>query len=181
MPLQYFDLTPETRRLMAAELDLDIAAPEDDRPYLSSFLSDAGKQRWVPELRLAIDSGDDRSLANAIAGGGFLNSHYIQNRKTGPVQAKIPITAPETLAEGEFNRYYIRAICVQAAARGEEILVYRARYSSSPRAESIRLEGKTLDPQSVLADLRANPGVDSALGLPPGPNSGLSARLIASD
>lgn len=181
MSLQYFDLTPETRGLMAAELDLDIASPEDDRPYLSSFLSDTGKQRWVPELRRAIDSGDDRSLASAITGGRFLNSHYIQNRKTGPVQAKVPVTAPETLAEGEFNRYYIRAICAQAAAHGEEILVYRARYSANPRAESIRLEGATLDPQSVLADLRANPGVDSALGLPPGPNSGLSARLVASD
>src|SRR6266851_5569734 len=33
------------------------------------------------------------------------------------------------------------------------------------------------DPKALLTDLRSNPGVDTALGLPPGPNSGLSARL----
>ena len=25
---------------------------------------------------------------------------------------KVPVTAPQTLAEGEFNRFYIRGVCL---------------------------------------------------------------------
>ncbi len=82
------------------------------------------------------------------------------------------------LAEGEFNRFYIRAVCARAVADGiSGVVVYRAKSVEHARSESERKIGQTVDPSAVLNDLRAHPGVDTALGLPPGPNSGLSIAL----
>lgn len=59
-----------------------------------------------------------------------------------------------------------------------EIEVYRAKEVATPRSESIALIGRRLSVSALLGDLRVSVGVDTALGLPPGPNSGLSGRLI---
>ena len=61
---------------------------------------------------------------------------------------------------------------------GNKIQIYRARESSNPRQESIKLIGIEVNPEKLLADLRTNIGVDTVLGLPAGPNSGLSGKLI---
>jgi hypothetical protein len=82
------------------------------------------------------------------------------------------------LAEGEFNRFYIRALCMSAMEDGvTELVVYRAKAVQSARSESERKIGQAVSPGALLNDLRARPGVDTALGLPAGPNSGLSVRL----
>jgi hypothetical protein len=40
----------------------------------------------------------------------------------------VPVTAADTLAEGEFNRFYLRGLCRRAsAANMAEIEVYRAK------------------------------------------------------
>ena len=88
------------------------------------------------------------------------------------------MTAADTLAEGEFNRFYLRALCRRAVEDGvPNLTVYRAKAVRVPRAESQALVGKAIGAQALLQDLRAHPGTDTALGLPPGPNSGLSAKL----
>ena len=56
-------------------------------------------------------------------------------------------------------------------------MVYRAKEVVNPRAESVALIGKSLLAKQLLDDLRSNIGTDAALGLPPGPNSGLSVKL----
>jgi hypothetical protein len=82
------------------------------------------------------------------------------------------------LAEGEFNRYYCRGLCQRALEVGiEEVEVYRAKAVTTPRPESQRLIGRRLSARSLLNDLRTSQGVEPALGVPPGPNSGLSVRL----
>ena len=93
---------------------------------------------------------------------------------------KVPVNAADTLAEGEFNRFYLRGLCRRALENGEkELVIYRAKPVSQPRRESERKLGTTVDAEALLRDLREHLGVDSALGLPPGPNSGLSAKLPA--
>ncbi|MDP9470553.1 MAG: hypothetical protein M3Q71_07785 [Chloroflexota bacterium] len=62
----------------------------------------------------------------------------------------------------------------------QSVEVYRAKQVTSPRLESQRMLGKLVDPEELLNDLRAHPGTDTALGLPSGPNSGLSIRLPSS-
>jgi hypothetical protein len=93
---------------------------------------------------------------------------------------KVPYTAAQTLSEGEFNRYYIRALCLRALKEERELEVYRAKEVSDPRPESQRMIGLILDTkraETLLNDLRINVGVDTALGLPNGPNSGLSVKI----
>jgi hypothetical protein len=75
--------------------------------------------------------------------------------------AKVPITAPETLAEGEFNRFYARGLCLRAMAQGiESLVVYRAKDVVNPRPESVALIGKSLPAKQLLDDLRAGFCVD---------------------
>jgi hypothetical protein len=83
------------------------------------------------------------------------------------------------MAEGEFGRFYLRALCLRALADGtNHLVIYRAKAVMNPRPDSQAKIDTTIDAATLLADLRAHSGVDTALGLPPGPNSGLSARLL---
>lgn len=176
MSLNLANLDEQTRRYMRAELKEDVARGQ---LYVSQRLSPTGEADWPALLEAAIDAGDDASLARELQTGGRLNAY--ETRRTpsgGTTTAKVPATAAETLAEGEFNRYYIRGLCRRALEEGLGMVeVYRAKQVSRPRPESERLIGQQVDPQALLDDLRTNIGTDTALGLPAGPNSGLSVRL----
>jgi hypothetical protein len=88
------------------------------------------------------------------------------------------VNAHEMLAEGEFNRFYIRALCLRAIEDGvSEVIVYRAKDVEHARSESQQKIGSRVAAELLLRDLRTHVGVDTALGLPPGPNSGLSVHL----
>lgn len=92
---------------------------------------------------------------------------------------KVPVTAPDTLAEGEFNRFYSRGVCVDVlAANGSTVEVYRGKAVTNPRARSQALIGRVLPAAALLGDLRTSIGVETAMGLPPGPNSGLTVRRV---
>lgn len=106
----------------------------------------------------------------------------IRKRKPsgGHTISKVPHTAPITLAEAEFSRFYVRGLCQPAiAAGGQAIEIYRARDSVAPRPESEAMIGRHLDTDKLLVDLREHVGLDTALDLPPGPNSELSGTLTA--
>jgi len=161
---------------MLAELELDVA---EEKLYLSKYLSLTGRAAYPLLLGEAIEDGDDDSLAAALrAAGVFVDTYEKRKPKGGYTTATVPHTAPETLAEGEFNRFYLRGVCRRLIAAGSgSVEVYRARASAVPRAESEAMIGTLLDPQTLLGDLRDNTFVDNALHLPPGPNSGLSGRM----
>lgn len=117
-----------------------------------------------------------------IRSEGLLASHSTRQGKNGPIQVKVPITAAETLSEGEFNRFYIRGLCARAIEDGvDAVIVYRARVSTRPRPESEARIGTPLSPAAVLQDLRQRIGTDTALAVPGGVNSGLSVRLPLAD
>jgi hypothetical protein len=88
-------------------------------------------------------------------------------------------TAADQIAEGDFNRYYIRGLCVRAIERGvAQVEVYRAKAVHEPRPESEALIGKRFAPAELLTDLRTHMGdLHSVLGVPGGPNSGISVRV----
>jgi hypothetical protein len=101
-----------------------------------------------------------------------------RQRAGGFALVKVPYNAARTIAEEEFNRFYMRAVCRLALEEGvHDVEVYRARASRHPRPESEELIGKRLNAQALLDDLRERTGTDTLLRVPPGPNSGLSVRL----
>jgi len=183
MSLTYNNLDTLTRQLMVEELNLDISL---NKLYQGKRLTPYGLQDWPLALRTAFEAGSDLTLEVWLSQPGRLETTE-QYTRNGITRSKaVPVTAARTFAEGEFNRFYIRGVCRQAmnlknaGVGAGMVTVYRARYSENPRPESIALDGTQIDANSLLLDLRENASVDginTALGLPPGPNSGMSVRL----
>lgn len=174
MPLYYENLDDRTRRFMREEVGLDVS---EGVLYLSSRLNPSGQQDFERLLVEAVSEHDDEWLAEQLRYGDYLNSTLQRQTKKGVTTQKMPSNAPDTLAEGEFNRFYIRGVCRVALEDGiEEIEVYRGRASSRPRPESEAMIGERLPAYILLEDLRLSPGAKPALGFP-GPNSGLTVRL----
>ena len=174
MKFDFKNLDEETRKLMLNEVNRDIA---NKQLYLSKRFNGTGEKLYPQILSKAFTSGDEQSFAADLKGNNCFKTHEDRKTKTGVTQAKIPETAHTTLAESEFNRFYIRALCLRAMEAKQQLTVYRARQSDNPRPESEMMIGSNVDPSRLLNDLRSSIGVDTALGLPPGPNSGLTVRL----
>src|SRR4051794_8738876 len=169
------DLDERTRRYMLEEIERDA---NQGTLYISPRLSNTGAANYPVLLREAAQLHEpawlahelnqlnrmQRSEQRRLSGGGFAT-------------VAVPETAAQTLAEGEFNRFYARAICRRAIDDGvEKVVIFRAREVHHPRFESQQLVGKSVDALPLLSDLRQNPGMETALGVA-GANSGLSVRL----
>ena len=179
MALQLANLDELTRTLMVEELEIDVA---NGTLYLSTRLNSRGQDEYEQLLRTAFLEGDDESLADEIRSMGLLNATEQRRKPSGGFSTvSVPVSAPETLAEGEFNRFYVRAICrrvINDGVRSGELEIYRAKEVANPRSESQAMIGRRIDATVLLNDLRTHQGVDTSLGLPAGPNSGLSVRFL---
>jgi hypothetical protein len=170
MPFNFHDLTIETRTKMVGEIDLAIS---QGNLYLSGRVSGDGRAQWGGLIREAAKNGTEETLRDAILGLGLLNEDDKPSVTSKSGVKKMPTDAAAVLAEGEFNRFYIRGICLMATERGEaEVEVYRAKAVGSSRPESDAMIGQRLSASDFLAELRTKFG-----GFPP-PNSGLSVRRI---
>ena len=174
MEFNFENLDEYTRSVMISEVKTDI---DRNAIYYSKRFTKYGRIKYLALLLDAVKSGDEQTLAKSIK----FNYCFIETEKragkNGIIQANIPKNANQVFAESEFNRFYIRALAKIAISTNQELMVYRAKQSKTPREESERLIGRMIDPVNLLYDLRNNIGVDTALGLPAGPNSGLSVRL----
>jgi len=175
MGLNYLSLDKTTRQLMKDEFDYDLAA---NSCFLSRRFNQFGNTYYVEAISHHILEGNDDTLAEDLKSKDCFKTHEERNTVNGTSIAKIPINASQLFSEGEFNRFYIRALCLRALEEAKNIEVYRARASTNPRPESELLIGQRFDPRILLNDLRDNKGIDTSLGLPNGPNSGLSLKLV---
>ncbi len=176
MGLNFVNLDEITRRYMIEELESDII---NSKLYISTRLSPIGRQDYNSLLREAIKSYNDAWLASQLGENGRLNKSEERRKPSGGTSiVKVPVNAADMLGEGEFNRFYARGLCLKAIADGTgKVIVYRAKDVRNPRTESEKMIGKEIDAEALLNDLRSSIGVEPSLGLPPGPNSGLSVRL----
>jgi len=170
------NLDMRTRGAMDQELDHDIS---EGTLYISPRLNTQGQALWGDLLRQTIQAHDETWHAAQLRDRALLNTHEERRKpKGGTTSAQIPVTAPNTLAEGEFNRFYARGLCARAFADGIECVeVYRGKEVVTPRPESQAMLGRRIPAGTLLNDLRTSRGVEPALGLPPGPNSSLTVRL----
>ncbi len=158
------NLTKVFREKALQELESDY---NDGKIYYSGRLNHNGKENFVDAFRNAISTGDEEEFENSIT--GIMNKTEVVN---GMIK-KVPSNAAQLLAQGEFNRYYIRGLCLWALENGVyELEVYRARESSWRRPESEARIGGKLDTSKLLDDLRTNIGKQPQYL--PEVNSGLS-------
>ncbi|WP_418058902.1 hypothetical protein [Pimelobacter simplex] len=165
----------DVRRHMVVEFESDRAG---GRLYQSRQLTEEGLRGWPALLESALREGDDASLADDVRGSGWLLREAPRRTPSGgTTMAKVPHTAPDTLAMGQVQLYYLRAVCAQAIALGRRVRCVRLRESANPRPESEALVGALFDPEELLADLRARGVHENFLGVPRGANSGLGVEI----
>ncbi|HKY55063.1 MAG TPA: hypothetical protein VJM08_12185 [Anaerolineales bacterium] len=178
MALYLENLDDRTRGLMLDEMEYDIA---NNQLHVSPFLSGQGQRDYANLLRNAIQNGNDETLAQSLREHRrIVRTQPRRQPKAGGYSiAATPENAAEVLAESEFNRYYIRGLARRAMEDGiTELVIYRAKPVRNPRPESEARVETALSPQELLEDLRSHPGDEPpTLGVPSGPNSGLSVRL----
>jgi hypothetical protein len=177
MAIRYESLDAEVRAFMVREVERD---QTQSTVYVSPRLTEPGAQAWPGILREACEQHDDAWLAATLRARGYIRTEEQRRKpKGGFTIVKVPYTAADTLAEGEFNRFYARGLCVAVLqSGGTEVEVYRGKAVENPRPESEAMIGRRMPAQQLLDDLRTSQGVEPALGLPPGPNSGLTIRRL---
>jgi len=169
MAFSFVNLDDKTRSYMIAEFEAD---QKGGRLYMSNRLSDAGKTAYPGLLKTALETHDEHWLTAQI------DPHMVEYEIVQGKSKKVPHTANETLAESEFNRFYIRGVCLRAIAEGIlSVVVYRAKSVTHPRAESEAKVGTSVPTAQLLAEIRSNKWIENSLGIPSNPNSGLSVRL----
>jgi hypothetical protein len=165
----FSNLDSETRDLMLSEIKNDI---NDENLYISERLNEDGQENYESYLIKSVKSGDEETLEELLDINSHFNATYL--RQGNPV--KMPSNASKLLSQSEFNRYYIRAICLKAIKNDIEFVeIYRARESSWTRPESEAKIGNKISAKELLNDLRNSIGTEPKLF--PEINSGLSIKI----
>lgn len=174
MALRFENLDDRTRVLMLDEIAMDAA---EGSIYVSNYLAETGAVNWPGYLRVAAESGNDSTLESTLRNNHCFKQQVERKKpKGGYTLVSVPVTAAQTLAESQFNMYYMRALARRAIEDHQVLTVYRAKAVENPRPESERMIGTKLDPSEVLSVLRETHGVEPSINIPM-PNSGLTARL----
>jgi hypothetical protein len=174
MGIKYANLDATTRGYMLQESQLG-------GHYSSPRLTDVGLTKWVQLLELAIESHNDDWLGNELIRLDYIRDQEPFKTKSGSSWRTInkPHSA-QMLAEGEFNRYYLRGLCLRATNEGQSTLtIYRGKSVTTPRPKSEAKIGTAINVDQLLPMLRSNDfvSIELAFAVPGGPNSGLTARL----
>ena len=176
MALNLKNLDEETRICMLLEFAWD---EFNENTYFSPRLTDEGREKYPELMRTAIEEKDEVWLAAELRNQSLLKTQEPRRKKDGTVSyANVPVTAADTLAEGEFNRFYIRGVCWRVITGDkDEVIIYRAKEVENPRSESEALIGKRVSAKETMINARRIPGSEDAMGIPHGPNSTLSISI----
>ena len=168
-------LGPTTRDLMVEEIQ---TAQETGQLYFSTRFTEFGRNAWPTWLLEAAKGHDEHWLAYQLeATEAMAQLETKAKPKGGYTVAHVPDIAAETLADGQFNRFYIAAMCRRAIENAQEsVTIYRAKHRGEPRPESRALEGTLREAKLLLEQVRNR---DLALRCDLlRPNSGLSVDFI---
>lgn len=164
-------LDKRTRDLMIEEI---LLAQKSGELYFSTRFNKIGIDSWSNWLISAASEYDEHWLAYQIESSNAMN--HLETRakpKGGYTESHVPDTAAQTMAEGQFNRFYIAAICRRAIEDGiPSVSIFRTKFRDTPRTDSLNLEGSSRDASSLLNEVRSKEMSLSCEILKP--NSGLS-------
>ena len=177
MSFYFENLDHETREHKLREIDLDAST---GTLFISPRIRPGCEQFYVHGLRSAARAHDEEWLADQIRKQRLLL--HEEQRPTpagGVVTLRVPLTAADSLASGEFNRFYARGLCARALdGNMTQVEVYRAKAVPQLLPQAEQLIGRRVPAASLLRGLRAWRVAGQTLTLPFDPASGMSIRLI---
>ena len=145
--------------------------------YFSTRFNDAGNKNWTSLLKEAAKEHNEHWLAYQLEAKNLMKGLEGSRTPSGGYTIKhVPHTAAETMAEGQFNRFYILGLCKRAKAEIiSELEVYRARKSTQPRSQSQAIIGSKLSVDYIESQLaKVSDSFKSPLVKP---NSGISVKF----
>lgn len=149
---EYTKLDKRTRILMCEEIT---RAKESDNIYFSTRFNEIGRKHWIQLLKTAAEQFDEHWLAFQLEMSGSMTHLKPQKKPWNYILEYVPDGRVEMLATGQFNRFYMAAICCRAIEDDEiSVIVYRAKQKRNPREESQILEGTFRDANDLLQELR---------------------------
>lgn len=184
MGLQLENLDDITRQYMLQEIEYDLK--RDVFPPDLDFLTEQGEKDWEYLVRQAVESYNSDWLGEQLKQNERTKHSIVKmvlvKRKSGrPYHRRQKTKLPPTdLADSEFNRLYIRAVCQRTIDESRKwVQVYRAKSVRKP--VSNHKIGQLISAQELLDDLRENIGRDTRFGIPSNPRSGISVKLYTEE
>jgi hypothetical protein len=175
MTLNLENLNDQIRALMLAEVEHDEVSGS---LYMSRRFNTRGYEVYPALLKEAIQHHDDSWLAQELSKANAFKGLEKGMAWGKPSIGRVDRTAHETLAEGQFNTFYMRALCRYAIEHSiPDLEIYRAGEVFHERPESQVRIGQRFSPQTLLNDLAAPFGTPTQTGFPPEPNSTISLRI----
>lgn len=168
------NLDEVTRGYMIEAID---DAEDSGNIYYSSRFNPKGKRLWVGLLREAAKNHNEHWLAYQLEAERTMKGFEQARKPKGGYTIKhTPHNASSTMAEGQFNRFYILGLCRRAREEGLSALeIYRAKEVTNARQASLELIGKQVPIKDIEAELfNVNNSLKSILVRP---NSGISTKL----
>lgn len=105
----FMNLDETTRSFMVKKIE---EASSTGNIYFSKRFNEAGAQQWVSLLSEAAELHNEHWLAFQIESPVLMKGFEGSKTPSGGYTTKhVPHNASETLAEGQFNRFYILALC----------------------------------------------------------------------
>ena len=170
----FTNLDEKTRSYMLRAIE---QAEHEEQINYSPRLNAQGKEQWLDLLEQAARAHDEHWLAYELEANRLIKGFEVSERPVGSYSVKhVPRTAALTMAEGQFNRFYMLGLCGRARDEGiTHLEVYRAKQSARPRRESQALVGIRLPVEVVEPQLRDDVASQKSLLIQP--NSGISLRI----
>jgi hypothetical protein len=148
-----------------------------DNIYYSTRFNQDGNDQWLTLLKQAAQQFNEHWLAYQLEFNGLMKDFESAIKPSGGYTEKhVPHTAAETMAEGQFNRFYILGLCKRARAGGiTHLEIYRAKKRFDPRPESQALIGTLSSIDEIESQLKVTKASFKSQLVKP--NSGLCVKL----
>lgn len=179
MGLNYTQLNESVRRFMMQEF-------EQGGHYISPRLNEGGRARWIGLLKDALQYHTDVWLERELVRRNcFVATEFLKTNMGKTVTRAINREQlARVLAEGEYNRFYLRGLCLAAKSRGyKHLIVTEGRIIPNALPSARKSVGTAVEVGALLNTLRNNgyKHVSIALGAPEelAAAACLSARLPA--
>ena len=164
--MQLPDLNADVCHIMADEVQYDV---DNGSMFLSTRLNPSERLNYVRLLRAATLSGSVQWFARELENSGYLLKKELRRKPNGGlIMVRLPLDAAETIAETEFKRFYIRALCICTIVNEnrQALVLYDTRIIASTLPSVPTWVGKRMRPDLLLAILRRDHNIASALGVP---------------